>query len=159
VRTGWEFRLCRELIDESALGQDRTLPLWVMAEVPSVLTWMEAYKRCGVTGVSIGSNDLTQLVLGVDRDNELLSALYDERDPAVLQLVEAIIKEARRLELDCSICGQAPSSYPDYIEKLVRWGITSISVNPDVVDFARTQIAVAEQRILMEAARIREARS
>ena len=153
VRTGSEFRECKRLIDASALGGDRTLRLWVMAEVPSVISWLEEYAKLGVSGVSIGSNDLTQLVLGVDRDSEVLASLYDERDQAVLDAIRAIIAECRRLGLTCSICGQAPSVHPEYAELLVRWGIDSISVNPDVIEATRRNIAVAEQRLLLDAAR------
>ena len=153
VRTGWEMRECKRLIDQSPLGAARDLELWVMAEVPSVITWLEEYARIGVTGVSIGSNDLTQLILGVDRDSEIVAPLYDERDPAVLAAIRAIITECHRLGLTCSICGQAPSVHAGYAEQLVRWGIDSISVNPDAVDAARRKIAAAEQRIVLDAAR------
>jgi pyruvate,water dikinase len=153
VRTGWEMRECKRLVDESPLGAARGFELWVMAEVPSVVSWLEEYARLGVTGVSIGSNDLTQLVLGVDRDSEIVSPLYDERDRAVLDTIQAIVGESHRLGLTCSICGQAPSVYPEYAEMLVRWGIDSISVNPDAIEAARRQIAAAEQRVLLDAAR------
>jgi pyruvate,water dikinase len=153
VRSGRDFLPCKRLIDASPLGGDRELELWVMAEVPSVITWLPDYARQGVRGVSIGSNDLTQLVLGVDRDSTLLSELYDERDPAVLDAVHAIIRESHRLGLTCSICGQAPSVYPEYAAQLVRWGIDSISVNPDAIDRTRRNIAIAEQAILLDAAR------
>ncbi len=155
VRTGWEFRECRRLIDESGLARDRRLQLWVMAEVPSIVSWLEEYVRLGVTGVSIGSNDLTQLVLGVDRDSEVVAPVYDERDRAVLDAIHAIIRECRRLGITSSICGQAPSVYPDYAERLVEWGIDSISVNPDAVESARRHIARAERRLMVEAARMR----
>jgi pyruvate,water dikinase len=153
VRTGAEMRACRQLVDASPLGGDRQLQLWVMAEVPSVVTWLEEYVRLGVTGVSIGSNDLTQLVLGVDRDSEKLAELYDERDPAVTATIERIIAECRRLGITCSICGQAPSVHPEYAELLVRCGIDSISVNPDAIDVTRRNVAAAEQRVLLDAAR------
>lgn len=153
VRTGWEFRECRRLIDRSKLARDRRLQLWVMAEVPSIVSWLEEYVRLGVTGVSIGSNDLTQLVLGVDRDSEVVAPVYDERDRAVLDAIHAIIRECQRLGITSSICGQAPSVYPDYAERLVEWGIDSISVNPDAVDAARQHIARAERRLVVEAAR------
>jgi pyruvate,water dikinase len=106
-----------------------------------------------VHGVSIGSNDLTQLVLGVDRDSDTLAPLFDERDRAVTETIRAIIGECRRLGLHSSICGQAPSVYPEYAETLVRFGIDSISVNADVVEQTRVNIAAAEQRLLLEAAR------
>ena len=155
VRTGSELRECRRLIDESPLGRDRHLQLWVMAEVPSVVSWLEEYVRLGITGVSIGSNDLTQLVLGVDRDSQILAPLYDECDEAVLDTIRAIIAECKRLGITCSICGQAPSVHPEYAEQLVRWGIDSISVNPDVIDQTRRHIAAAEQNLLVEYARAR----
>jgi len=155
VRTLWELRECLALVDRSPLGPDRTLQRWVMAEVPSVVYWLPEYARLGITGVSIGSNDLTQLVLGVDRDSELLSALYDERDPAVLDAVRAIVLGSRRAGILCSICGQAPSVHPEYAARLVRWGIDSISVNPDAVDATRRSVAAAERRVLLDDARRR----
>ena len=158
VRTGSELRACKRLIDESGLTEDRTFQLWVMAEVPSVVTWLEEYVRLGVSGVSIGSNDLTQLVLGIDRDSEVLSALYDERDRAVTSMIERIIGECKRLGVTCSICGQAPSVHPEYAELLVRMGIDSISVNPDAIELARRNVAAAEQRVLLEATRVRQRR-
>lgn len=153
VRTGSEMRECARLVAESGLTADRTFLLWVMAEVPSVVTWLEEYAKLGVAGVSIGSNDLTQLVLGVDRDSELLSSLYDERDRAVTETIGRIVAECRRLGLTCSICGQAPSVYPEYAELLVRMGIDSISVNPDAIESTRRNVAAAEQRLQLEAAR------
>ena len=103
--------------------------------------------------VSIGSNDLTQLVLGVDRDSDICAELYDETDEAVLAAISDLVGRARRLGITSSLCGQAPSVYPDYCDHLVRAGITSISVNPDAVPAARSAIAAAETRILLEAAR------
>ena len=153
VRTGWEMTTCRALIQATPLGNDQKLQLWVMAEVPSVVSWMDDYARAGVTGISIGSNDLTQLVLGVDRDSEMLSSFYDERDRAVLDTIHAIITKAHSLGLTCSICGQAPSVYPEYAAQLVEWGIDSISVNPDAIEQTRHNIAAAEQRLLLSASR------
>lgn len=151
VRTGREFREVKRQID--AAGLDRGLELWVMAEVPSITFWLDEYARQGIRGVSIGSNDLTQLVLGVDRDSEILAPLYDERDPAVLNAIHAIIRRCKELGIASSICGQAPSVYPEYAEILVRWGIDSISVNPDAVETTRRHIAAAEQKLLLEEAR------
>lgn len=153
VRTLWEFEACKKLIDSSELGRDRDMQLWVMAEVPSVVWRLEDYARAGINGVSIGSNDLTQLVLGVDRDSEICAPLYDERDKAVQEAIKTIITTCQRLGITCSICGQAPSNYPDFAEKLVAWGITSVSVNPDVIGRTRHNIAAAEQRILLKLAR------
>jgi pyruvate,water dikinase len=94
-------------------------------------------------------------MLGVDRDSERFGAGYDERDPAVFRAIEIIISECRRLGLTCSICGQAPSIHPDYAERLVRWGIDSISVNVDAIDRTRRNVAMAERRLLLEASRDR----
>ncbi len=153
VRTGSEVAACKRIIDESGLTQDGGFQLWLMAEVPSIIYWLEEYARLGVYGVSIGSNDLTQLMLGVDRDNEVLAPLFDERDRAVRTAIRQIVAECRRLGLKSSICGQAPSLYPDYAEELVRDGIDSISVNPDVIEQTRHNIAAAEQRVLLDRAR------
>jgi len=153
VRTRWEFEACRRLVDESGLSRERGFELWVMAEVPSVVYWIPAYAQAGVHGVSIGSNDLTQLLLGVDRDSEVLAPLYDERDEAVVDAIRQIVRRSHEHGLKASICGQAPSVHPEYAEMLVRAGIDSISVNPDSVDAARRHVAAAEQRLLLEAVR------
>lgn len=158
VRTLSELRACRKQMDEVGLTADPAFPLWIMAEVPSVLYRLPEYAREGVTGVSIGSNDLTQLMLGVDRDSGTLASLFDERDPAVLAAIRDIIQACHQQGITCSICGQAPSVYPEITEKLVQWGIHSISVNPDVLSRTRRIMAAAEQRVLLEAAR-RDARS
>jgi pyruvate,water dikinase len=101
----------------------------------------------GIDGISIGSNDLTQLVLGVDRDNAKLAKLFDERDEAVMTFLERAVKVARSMGVTCSICGQAPSVYPELTEKLVEWGITSVSVSQDMIDTTREIIAKAEKRL------------
>lgn len=153
VRTGAEFEACARLVAESGLRPGHDFHLWVMAEVPSVVHWIPHYARAGATGVSIGSNDLTQLVLGVDRDSETLSRVFDERDPAVLATIEAIIRRSHEAGLTCSICGQAPSVHPEFAQQLVKWGIDSISVSADAVERTRRNVAAAEQRILLESAR------
>jgi pyruvate, water dikinase len=153
VRTTWELEACLEAMDASPLGRQRGLRRWVMAEVPSVIHRIPDYAKLGVDGVSIGSNDLTQLMLGVDRDSETCAELFDERDEAVLWAIEQIVVTARRCGLTSSLCGQAPSNYPEFAEHLVRFGIDSVSVTPDAAVRARSVIAAAERRILLEQAR------
>jgi pyruvate,water dikinase len=155
VRTGSELEACLKLVNASPLGADRKMKRWIMAEVPSVVYWLPAYAKMGIDGVSIGSNDLTQLVLGIDRDGERVAPLWDEEDPAVLGAIESIVTQCKALGLTCSICGQAPSVHPEYAARLVRWGIDSISVNPDAVDRTRRNVASAEMRIALEVARQR----
>jgi pyruvate,water dikinase len=152
VRTKWELEECLALVDASPLGHQRGLHRWVMAEVPSVVYWLPEYVGMGIDGVSIGSNDLTQLILGVDRDSDQCAELFDEADEAVLDAIGRIVATARRLGITSSLCGQAPSTKPAFAEHLVAMGITSISVSPDVADQARRIVAAAERRLLIEAA-------
>ncbi|MGH2835114.1 MAG: phosphoenolpyruvate synthase [Solirubrobacteraceae bacterium] len=153
VRTVSELERCRELVAGSGLLDRRGFQLWIMAEVPSVLFNLERYAALGIAGISIGSNDLTQLLLGADRDSELLASTFDERDEAVIAYLSQLIGKARSLGLATSICGQAPSVHPEYAELLVRLGIDSVSVSVDAVARTRGLIASAERRVLLEAAR------
>jgi pyruvate,water dikinase len=156
VRTPREVAACREQIEAAGLLSRPGFELWVMAEVPSVLFHLERYAELGIAGISIGSNDLTQLILGADRDSELVAEVFDERDPAVTEYIADLLARARELGLQTSICGQAPSVYPEYAGLLVENGIDAISVNIDAVDRARRLIAAAEQRVVLEAARTKE---
>jgi pyruvate,water dikinase len=153
VRTAAELKACRAQFEAYGLLDRPGFELWVMAEVPSVLFNLVSYAALGIAGISIGSNDLTQLMLGADRDSELLAQTFDEREPAVREYLSQLIKKARALGLQTSICGQAPSVHPEYPDLLVRAGIDAISVNLDAVDRARRLIGAAEQRLLLEHAR------
>jgi pyruvate,water dikinase len=113
----------------------------MMCEIPSNVVLAEQFAT-RFDGFSIGSNDLTQLVLGVDRDAEALRALFDERDEAVTRMISEAIRKAHAAGIPIGICGQGPSNHPDFAEFLVREGIDSISLNPD--SFLRTARRIAE---------------
>jgi len=121
--------------------------LWMMVEVPSNIILIDKFIDAGIDGISIGSNDLTQLILGIDRDNYKLAKQFDERNEAVMIAIEKAVKTAVKKGITSSICGQAPSVYPEITEKLVGWGITSISVTPDMIDETRQIIAGAEKKL------------
>ena len=151
VRTTWELKEAIKIMEEEGLKRTSEFKVWVMAEVPSVITLADEFSKI-VDGFSIGSNDLAQLTLGVDRDSEILARMgyYDERDPAVLRSIRRLIRTAHKYGRTVSICGQAPSVYPEINEFLVREGIDSISVNPDAVIQVRRQVASIEQKLLIE---------
>lgn len=152
VRTVEEFQFCRQQVERSGLDTS-VLRLWLMAEVPSVLLLLPDYVAAGVQGVSIGTNDLTQLLLGIDRDHPLLSSYLDDRHPAVLRAIRQLVAQCQGLGIPCSICGQAPSRDLGLIEQLVQWGIDSISVEVEAVPATYQAIVQAEQRVLLDAAR------
>jgi pyruvate,water dikinase len=132
-RTPDEGRRVLEAMAEHGLRRgEGGLEVYVMCEIPSNVILAREFARV-FDGFSIGSNDLTQLVLGVDRDSELAAPLFDERNPAVLEMVGAVIDAARETGTRIGICGQAPSDYPEFTRFLVQRGIDSISLNPDAL--------------------------
>lgn len=147
VRTVAEMAGVKGLLAAEGLRQSQNLKLWMMVEVPSNVFLIDKFLDVGIDGISIGSNDLTQLILGIDRDSQKLAEQFDERNEAVLMALEKVIKATAKRGVTSSICGQAPSVYPELTEKLVEWGITSVSVNPDVLEKTRGIIAAAEQRL------------
>ncbi|MGV0027046.1 putative PEP-binding protein [Phormidesmis priestleyi] len=153
VRTVAEFVFCRQRVEQSGLTQQPQFQLWIMAEVPSVLFLLPEYVQAGVEGISIGTNDLTQLLLGVDRDQSLMASAFDERHPAVLRAIDHLIKTARRLKIPCSICGGASIQHPELVDRLIQSGITTISVDANAVEATHQAIARAEQRLLIEGSR------
>ncbi|MGF1986715.1 MAG: putative PEP-binding protein [Nostoc sp. ZfuVER08] len=153
VRTVEEFVFCRRKVEEALLTQVTQFELWMMAEVPSVLFLLPEYVKAGVAGISIGTNDLTQLLLGVDREQGQLAKVFNERHPAVMSAIAQLIDMAKTAGIPCSICGQAPVLYPEIIDRLVEWGITSISVEPEAIERTYQAIGRAEQRLILAAAR------
>lgn len=158
VRTLWEAEKFVNLLKEEGLESGRDFKVWAMAEIPSIVFLAEEFSRY-FDGFSIGSNDLTQLTLGTDRDSAILPKIdkryFDERDPAVKTAIALLIEKAHNSPYGyrtVSICGQAPSVYPEFAAFLVRQGIDSISVNPDVVVRTRELVAAVERRILVEKA-------
>ena len=148
VRTTDELRRVIELVEGFGLRRADGFKIWIMVEVPANVWLLDEFIAQGVDGVSIGSNDLTQLTLGIDRDSERFADTFDERNPAVLKAIRSVIETAARCGVTVSVCGQGPSEHPDLAERLVEWGITSISVTPDVIERTRQLVADAEARVL-----------
>src|SRR3972149_1886224 len=150
VRTVEEFAEVKKLTEKSGLFDDKEFKFWIMVEVPSAFFLIEKYCQMGIHGISIGSNDLTQLVLGLDRDNQVLAELFDERNEAVQECIKHVIEVCRKYNVTTSICGQAPSVYPEVSEMLVKYGINSISVTPDMIDTTRKLVASVEEKLLLK---------
>jgi pyruvate,water dikinase len=149
VRTIEELRGVKKLLDQFGLKQSRDFKLWIMVEVPSTIFLAQEFCDEGIDGISIGSNDLTQFILACDRDNSTLASKFDERDEAVLKALKHVIRICNQNGVTTSICGQAPSVYPEYAGKLVEFGINSISVNPDMVDVTRKNVASIEKKLML----------
>jgi pyruvate,water dikinase len=153
VRATWEVEQCLSIMKEEGLERSRDFKVWLMAEVPSIIFMADEFSKL-CDGFSVGSNDLTQLTLGVDRDSPILPAqdsrYFDERDPAVLRAISHLIRVGHANGVTVSICGQGPSQYPELSEFLVRNGIDSVSVNPDMVVWTRKVVAGVERKVIME---------
>jgi pyruvate,water dikinase len=124
---------------------EQGLEVYVMCEIPNNVIEIDAFAEL-FDGFSIGSNDLTQLTLGVDRDSELVAFDFDERDPGVLRMIRMAVEGARRNGRHSGLCGQAPSDYPEFAEFLVEIGIDSMSLNPDAVLETTRRVLQAEAR-------------
>lgn len=148
VRTPDELKEVKKIIVGNGLSRTSSFKLLLMVEIPSNVILLDEFLAVGIDGVSIGSNDLTMLILGADRDNSELAKVFNEQDPAVLWALEKTIKTCHKNKVTVSICGQAPSVYPELVEKLVEWGITSVSINPDAIERTRELIYQAEKKIL-----------
>ncbi|MCE4614557.1 MAG: pyruvate, water dikinase [Desulfurococcales archaeon] len=151
VRNTWELRKALKIMEDEGLERRHDFKVWIMSEVPSTVILAEDFSRM-VDGFSVGSNDLTQLILGVDRDSGRLFKMgyFDERDPAVMKAIEALTNIAHKYGRTVSICGQAPSVYPEVVEYLVRIGVDSISVNPDAVVRVRRHVASLEKKMVLD---------
>lgn len=143
VRFPRELAQCRAMVEQEGLFSDPEFELWMMAEVPSNVLLIEEFLPL-VAGVSIGSNDLTQLILGIDRDSSRLAGAFDERDAAVQKAIARIAGACAAAGKPCSICGNAPSRYPELIPQLLRAGLTSISVSPEAFPASLQAVAAAE---------------
>jgi pyruvate,water dikinase len=119
------------------------LEIYVMAEIPSNILLVERFAQL-FDGFSVGSNDLTQLTLGLDRDSAIVSDLFDENDESVRMQISHLIKKAHEAGVSVGLCGQAPSDYPEFARFLVERGIDSISFNPDVILRGMASVAAAE---------------
>ena len=132
-------RVVEELARNGLRRHDNGLELYMMVEIPSNVILLPDFAEY-FDGFSIGSNDLTQLTLGVDRDSEIVAHVFDERDEAVRRLIAQAIQTARSLGRKIGLCGQAPSDYPEFARFLVECGIDSMSLNPDAVLRATRQV-------------------
>jgi pyruvate, water dikinase len=153
VRSVEEFKFCRRRVKQAGLTKQDSFQLWIMAEVPSVLFLLPKYVEAGVRGIAIGTNDLTDLLLGVNREQAETAIKFNTRHPAMQEALKQLIQLAKREGIPCSICGQAPVEHPEMIDSLIRWGISAISVEPEAVEKTYQAIARAEKRLLLEAAR------
>lgn len=148
VSTVPEMLEVKKLVAASGLHRSSSFKLFMMVEIPANVILLDEFLDTGIDGVSIGSNDLTMLILGIDRDNSEVAPNFDERNPAVLWALEKTIRTCAKRGVMCGICGQAPSQYPELVEKLVQWGITSISVNPDAIARTRQTIYTSEEKLV-----------
>ncbi len=147
VRSPEEMAQVRRLVASEGLFESSTFKLWMMVELPVNVILLEEFIKVGIDGVSIGSNDLSMLILGTDRDNAEVSQAFNERSEAVWWALKHVITTCNKYNVTSSLCGQAVSTYDDLVDKLVKAGITSVSVNPDAIDRVREVIYNSEKKI------------
>src|SRR3989454_833911 len=153
VRTLEDFRNARKILEEEGLKRGPDFKLWIMVEVPATVLLIDKFVDEGIDGISFGTNDLTMLILGIDRDDASIQEIYDERNLAVLRAMSHVIRVCNEKGVTTSICGQAPSNYPEVVEFLVREGAISMSVNPDKVIETKLLVAAIEQKLILEGMR------
>lgn len=149
VRTVDEFIRLANLVDDAGLRQAPDFELWMMAEVPSNVILIQDFLAAGVDGISLGSSDLTQLMLGVDRDNPKMSSDFDERNPAVVAALTHIVRACRQKNIPVSLSGEAAGTRPELIEDLLAAGLTSLSVDADALRATRQLITSIERQMLL----------
>src|SRR5213596_751131 len=154
VRTLEDFRNARKILEEEGLKRGPDFKLWIMVEVPATVLLIDKFVDEGIDGISFGTNDLTMLILGIDRDDASIQEIYDERNLAVLRAMRHVIRVCNEKGVTTSICGQAPSNYPEVVEFLVREGAVSMSVNPDKVIETKQLVAGIEQKLILEGMRM-----
>ncbi|MFW6357772.1 MAG: putative PEP-binding protein [Chroococcales cyanobacterium] len=152
VRSVEEFLFCRHQVEKIGLTQHPNFKIWIMAEVPSVVFSLPEYVKAGVQGISIGTSDLTQLLFGVNRDNPNFDQWLSPSNNVLKKVLFQLITQAKQENIPCLLCGQIAQS-PEFIEDLIRWGITGISVEANGIEQSYKAIARAEKRLLLEAAR------
>ena len=139
----------KRLANEVGLIPHKDVQFGIMVETPASALIIDEFIKEGLDFISFGTNDLTQYTLAIDRNNEGVQKLFSEKHPAILKLIEMVIKKCRAAGVDTSICGQA-GSYPDVVKILVRLGITSVSANPDAVQTVRDTVLRTEKRVLLD---------
>lgn len=147
VRTIQEFREAKKIMEEEGLKREPDFKHWIMCEVPSTVLLIDKFIDEGIDGISFGTNDLTMLILGIDRDDAAIQEIYDERNLAVLRAMSHVTRICKERGVTTSICGQAPSNYPEIVEFLLGEGATSLSVNPDKVIETRLLVAEIEKKL------------
>ena len=149
-----ELKKAKALCSEVGFEPHKDVEFGMMVEIPAAAIMIDEYIKVGIDFVSLGTNDLTQYTLAVDRNNEFVAKHYSEEHPAVMKLIERTIRKCAEAGVKCSICGQA-GSVPHIVEKLVEFGITSVSSNTDAIADVRKTVARAEQKIILDADRNR----
>ena len=149
-----ELKKAKALCSEVGFEPHKDVEFGMMVEIPAAAIMIDEYIKVGIDFVSLGTNDLTQYTLAVDRNNEFVAKHYSEEHPAVMKLIERTIRKCAEAGVKCSICGQA-GSVPHIVEKLVEFGITSVSSNTDAIADVRKTVERAEQKIILKAARKR----
>ncbi len=149
-----ELKQAKEICESVGLIPHKDIDFGMMVEIPAAAVLIDEFIKVGLDFVSLGTNDLTQYTLAVDRNNEFVAKNYNEQHPAVMKLVERTIKACVENGVKCSICGQAGSK-PEVVEKLVEMGITSVSANTDAIPDVRRTVAIAEKKLILDAARKR----